>query len=91
MSADAGRGMESGGMKTILRQLQHLDDDELLAVSEAVDTELSYRLERADAIPDSARRRAVQRQHSYRSRNGASAPPVRAVGLRETPRRRLAA
>jgi hypothetical protein len=78
-------------MKAMLKRLRKLDNDELLAVSEAVDIELSYRMERADTIPDSARRRAVQRQHSYRSRYGASAPPVRVVGLREAPRRRLAA
>ena len=79
-------------MNTILKLVQRLDDNELQAVSEAIDRELDRRLEQIDAIPDSARRRANDRQQSYRRSNGASAPPVRVVGLRPLhTRRRFAA
>lgn len=53
-------------MNAILKRLQQLSDDELLIVSEAIDLELEHRLRREEGIPDSARRRAVQRQKSYR-------------------------
>lgn len=77
-------------MNTVLKLLRKMDDDELLQVSEAIDIELSRRWERADGIPDSARRRANARLSSYRRCNGAAAPPVSVVGLRESPRRRAA-
>ncbi len=74
-------------MNAILKRLQQMSDDDLLGLSEAIDIELESRLDRTESIPDSARRRAVSRDHSYRRSNGASAPPVRAVGLRDTRRR----
>lgn len=78
-------------MNTVLKLLRKMDDDDLLRVSEAIDIELNCRLERADAIPESAKRRAASRQSSYRHSTGAAAPLVRFVGLREAPKRRLAA
>jgi hypothetical protein len=77
-------------VKTILKRLPQLNDDDLLTLSEAIDVELEHRLEFTADVPDSARRRAVSRQHSYRRETGASAPPVRAVGLRDIRRRRAA-
>ena len=53
-------------MKTILKRLNQLNDDDLLTLSEAIDVELEHRLELTSDVPDSARRRAVSRQHSYR-------------------------
>jgi hypothetical protein len=70
-------------MNYILNQLRRLSDDELTRLSEAIDLELDQRLDALDGIPDSARRRAVQRQKSYRRSLGSSAPPVRAVGLKD--------
>jgi hypothetical protein len=78
-------------MNAILKRLHQLHDDELLSLSEAIDFEMERRLERADPIPESARRRAIDRQNSYRRCNGASAPPVRVIGLQPSQRRRLAA
>ena len=78
-------------MKSILKQLQELANADLYALSEAVDMELQRRGEVVGEVPDSARRRAVEREQSYRRRNGAAAQPVRAVGLGKTPRRRTAA
>jgi hypothetical protein len=78
-------------MNAILNVLGRLDDDQLLRVSEAIDSELDRRLERSDPIPESARRRAIDRQFSYRHCNGSAGAPVRFVGLRPTVRRRLAA
>ncbi len=75
-------------MKALLKRLHRLDDDELLAISEAIDHELDRRLQRAERIPESARRRAVQRSQSYRQRNGSAAPPVRVTGMRQSPRNR---
>ena len=77
-------------MNAILKLMRKLGDDELLGLSEAIDLELEHRLERIDMIPDSARRRALAREQSYRHCNGSSAPPIRAVGLRETRRQRAA-
>lgn len=77
-------------MNTILNLLRKLDHDELLRVSEAIDIELERRIDREDTIPESARRRANDRQSSYRRSNGSSAPLVRFVGLRPE-KRRLAA
>ena len=77
-------------MNAILKRLRQLGDDELLSLGNAVDAELGRRLERENGVPDSARRRAVARGVSYRRCNGASAPPIRAVGFRDTRRRRAA-
>jgi ribosomal protein S13 len=78
-------------MNAILNRLQRLSDDELLSVSEAIDIELELRLERQEEIPDSARRRAVQRQKSYRHSLGSAALPVKVTGMKDSRRRRLAA
>ena len=79
-------------MNAILNRLRHLSDDELLSVSDAIDFELEHRLQRQqEEIPDSARRRAVQRQKSYRHSLGSAALPVKITGMREQRRRRLAA
>jgi hypothetical protein len=78
-------------MSAILDRLRQLSDEELLSLSEAIDAELEYRLARHDDIPDSARRRAVQRQKSYRHSLGSTALPVKIAGMKENRRRRLAA
>ena len=78
-------------MNSILRQLQELAETDLYALCEAVDMELQRRDEVVAEIPDSARRRAIERGQSYRHRNGAAAPPVRAVGIGKMPLRRHAA
>ncbi|MGD0382819.1 MAG: hypothetical protein ABSA77_04795 [Thermoguttaceae bacterium] len=78
-------------MNAILNRLHRLSDDELLSVSEAIDVELERRLERQEEIPDSARRRAVQRQKSYRHSLGSTALPVKIAGMKDSRRRRLAA
>jgi hypothetical protein len=70
-------------MNHILNQIPRLNDDELAQLSDAIDLELDRRLDVFDEVPDSARRRAVHRQKSYRRALGSSAPPVRAVGLKE--------
>jgi hypothetical protein len=69
-------------MNAIIKRLRQMADDELLAISEAIDAELERRMAlSADEVPVSARRRAVERQKSYRRRLGSAAPPVYAVGL----------
>ncbi len=68
-------------MSSILNQLQELADADLFALCEAVDMELQRREGLTDELPDSARRRALERGESYRRRTGAAAPPVRSVGL----------
>ncbi len=78
-------------MKTILNQLEELADTDLYALSEAIDMELHRRDEVVGEVPDSARRRAIERDQSYRRRTGAAAPPVRAVGLGKPANRRHAA
>jgi hypothetical protein len=77
-------------MNNILKRLHQLEDDDLLSLSEAIDVELEHRLDRNDGIPDSARRRALAREHSYRRSVGSAAPPIRAVGLRDIRRHRAA-
>jgi len=77
-------------MNAILKRLRQLGDDELLNLSEAIDVEMESRQSQYDDVPESARRRALARQHSYRRCNGASAPPIRAVGLRDIRRPRAA-
>jgi hypothetical protein len=79
-------------MQSILKRLRKLADDELLAMSEAIDLELEARLARTDEeIPESARSRANDRQRSYRRSTGAAAPPIVAVGLGKNNRDRRAA
>ncbi len=68
-------------MNSIVKRLRKLADDELLAIGEAVDTELARRLDREEGAPDSARKRAVQRSRSYRHETGAAAVPVRVTGM----------
>ncbi len=78
-------------MQSILKRLRKLADDELLAMSEAIDLELEARLAHTDEAPESARSRAIERQQSYRRRTGSAAPPILAVGLGKTNRDRRAA
>jgi len=78
-------------MNVILKHLRSLDDDELLSISEAIDTELELRMGATDAVPESARSRAIEREQSYRQRIGSTAPPIRAVGLGHDSRRNRAA
>jgi hypothetical protein len=70
-------------MRTIFKHLRDMSDDELLKLSEALDCEVTSRSIQIEEIPDSARRRAVQRSQSYRRSTGSSAPPVRYTGLKE--------
>ncbi len=78
-------------MKAIIKKLNDLNNEELQALGEAIDLELECREKRAEEIPESARRRAVLREQSYRRSTGSSAPPVRAAGLKEPRKRRHAA
>jgi hypothetical protein len=78
-------------MKSIVKKLHNLNDDELLIISEAIDLELEHRQEKIEEIPESARRRAVMRDQSYRRATGSSAPPVRATGLKDQHKCRYAA
>ena len=78
-------------MKSLLKRVPRLSDSELHALSEAIDNELDRRAERADPIPQSARRRFVERGQSYRHQNGASAPPIRIVGKPQSTRKRRTA
>ncbi len=68
-------------MNTIMRHLQQLADYELFNLSEAIDLELQRREEVMIEVPESARRRAVEREQSYRRRTGSLAAPIRVVGL----------
>lgn len=77
-------------MNSILKRLEQMSNDDLLALSEAIDVEIENRVDRAEAAPESARSRAIARGQSYRRSTGAAAPPIRAVGLRETRRHRAA-
>jgi len=78
-------------MNSILKQLRKMSDDELCGFSEAIDGELDRRQDLADAIPESARRRAVLRDKSYRQRTGSSAIPVRIAGMKKARKTRRAA
>ncbi|HEY4760646.1 MAG TPA: hypothetical protein VIH42_08710 [Thermoguttaceae bacterium] len=78
-------------MNAILNRLRQLSDDELLSMSEAIDLELERRLQHQEEVPDSARRRAVQREKSYRRTLGSSGVPVKMAGLKDSRRRRPAA
>ncbi len=77
-------------MDSIIRQFRHLNDDQLLTLSEAIDSELMHREEVAAQFAESARLRANSRTQSYRRSNGSSAPPIRAIGLKEYRNRRAA-
>ena len=68
-------------MNALLKRLHQLADQDLYGLSEAIDLELQRREELTGEVPDSARRRANEREQSYRRRTGAFAPPIRAVGL----------
>ncbi len=78
-------------MNAFLKSLKSLDDEQLVTMSDAIDLELEHRMECYDDLPDSARRRAVERGGSYRRKNGSSAPPVALTGLRDPVRKRHAA
>jgi hypothetical protein len=78
-------------MHGIAKHLHNLNDDELLVLSEAIDIEMERRQEKAEGVPESARRRAVMRDQSYRRATGSSAPPIRVTGLKEPRKRRHAA
>ncbi len=78
-------------MKSILSQLQELADADLYALCEAVDLEMQRREDAVGEVPDSARRRAVKREQSYRHRTGAGAPPVRIAGIGKPSQKRRAA
>ena len=77
-------------MKTILKLVEVLSDADLYNLCEAIDIELERREETISIDFDSARRRAVEREQSYRHRNGAGAPPVRISGIGKVSRRRAA-
>jgi len=77
-------------MNSILRQLRTLTASDLYALSEAIDAEVQCREELAAELPDSARRRVVEREQSYRRRTGSTAPPIRVVGIGKPPRRHAA-
>ncbi len=68
-------------IKSIVNKLRELADPDLYTLSEAVDVELQRREALAGDDYESARGRVIQREQSYRRRTGASAPPIRAVGL----------
>ncbi len=78
-------------MSAFLKKVKKLDFDELVAISEAIDLELERRSERFDDVPESARRRAIERSHSYRRKNGAAALPIAVAGLRSNSGKRRAA
>jgi hypothetical protein len=67
-------------MSALLKRLRELSDDQLLALTEQIDIEFDRRLERTKEAPESARRRAVERERSYRHCNGSAAVPVLARG-----------
>ena len=67
-------------MKTILNLLVDLADADLFALCEAIDIELQRREEPVSEVPDSARRRAIEREQSYR-RATEPRPPVRITGI----------
>jgi hypothetical protein len=74
-------------MNAILKRIRKLPDHELYSLSDAIDAELDRRAQLSEEDYDSARRRAVERQGSYRRRNGSFAPPVKAAGLGKSTRR----
>jgi hypothetical protein len=68
-------------MKTLFKGINKLTDQDLYDLCEAIDGEMQRRTALTDDVPESARRRAVERTQSYRHRTGAGAPPIKAVGL----------
>ena len=78
-------------MNAIAKQLADLSEPELFSLVEAIDAEMERREKDGEDMPDSARRRAVERQQSYRRRVGTSAPPVKATGLGKSAAPRRAA
>ena len=91
LPAQAGATREASIVNGVIKQLKSFTEDELLAVSEAIDMEMERRMDREDIVPDSARRRAIQRQQSYRKSTGSSAPRVALTGMKGHRRRRFAA
>jgi len=81
-------------MNAILNLMQTVDDDALLALSEAIDVELERRLDWEDPIRESTRRRTGGRQCGYRHykhRARANVPPAPMIDSGPPQRRRLAA
>ncbi|HUT09566.1 MAG TPA: hypothetical protein VMY42_03650 [Thermoguttaceae bacterium] len=78
-------------MNPIIKRLQKFAEGELCSISEAIDVELERRLEGSENVADSARRRALQREKSYRRNTGSTATPVRLVGMRKIRKHRRAA
>ncbi len=68
-------------MSEIFKRLNDLSEAQLFTLVEAIDAEMERRAKSVEEVPDSARRRAVQRQQSYRRRVGTSAPAVKESGL----------
>ena len=95
LSDAGGSGRQLRGkrvpMKSILSELQELADSDLFALCEAVDMELQRRESLTADVPDSARRRAIERGESYRRRTGAVRRPFSRVGLRKSQSGRRAA
>jgi hypothetical protein len=75
-------------MNSIISKLKLLEDDQLLVLSEALDSEIARREEKMEDYPESARGRARMREQSYRANIGAKAPPIRSVGMKDAGRRR---
>ena len=69
-------------MQSVLRHIGRMSKEQLLALSAEIDAESERRQNEREIIPVSARRRAQQRQKSYRQKNGATAPPIMTIGLR---------
>ena len=59
-------------MSEILKHLNGLSEAQLFTLVEAIDREMERRAKSIEDVPDSARRRAVERQQSYRRRMGTS-------------------
>jgi hypothetical protein len=74
-------------MQSIIDRLPHMDDEQLLILSEALDAECDRRGDRLEEHPDSARMRVRQREKSYRANLGTKAPPVRTVGMKTSGRK----
>jgi hypothetical protein len=77
-------------VESLLNQIQELAEADLYVLAEAVELELQGREGIAGEFADSARRRAVEREQSYRRRAGAGAPPIRVVGIGKPGKRRAA-
>lgn len=68
-------------MKSMLKKLRKLGDDELFSISDAVDAEIARRQETEADVPETARQRANERGQSYRHRTGAGAEAALVVGV----------